>query len=74
MQNELMPFVVSFDVGCLEPAGVAIRITYATSKKRFKAKQWDKVVYEMRPALAKQLAELLRQETSRRRPQGPKHH
>ncbi len=58
----VLPFVVTCDVGTVE-GGIALRLTYATSKERHEARQWDTAVYGMSRAVATSLATALLKET-----------
>ncbi len=66
--DDVLPFVVTCDVGTVED-GVAIRLTYATSKERHEARQWDTAVYAMSRAVATSLATALLKETGEKPPQ-----
>jgi hypothetical protein len=56
-----LPMVVQFDIGILEPAGIALRLTYATSQERFENRQWDTAVYGFPLSVANELLTLLEQ-------------
>jgi hypothetical protein len=58
--GEQPPIVVRFDIGVLEPEGIAIRLTYATSKERYESHQWDTAVYAFPVSFAKDFAVALR--------------
>ena len=54
--GEQPPIIVRFDIGILEPAGIAFRLTYATSKERYESQQLDTAVYAMPLSFAKEFA------------------
>ncbi len=61
--DDSLPFVITYDVGTLPEEGIAIRLTYSTSKERHEARQWDMTVYGMGRDSANGLAKALLQET-----------
>ncbi len=64
--DDVLPFVVTCDVGTVKD-GIAIRLTYATSKERHEARQWDTAVYGMSRAVATSLVTALVKETGETR-------
>ena len=54
--GEQPPIIVRFDIGILEPAGIAFRLTYATSKERYESDQLDTAVYAIPLSFAKEFA------------------
>lgn len=58
-----LPYVVTFETATLPGAGVALKITYATSPARFEARQWDSLVFAMAREGANGIARALLRET-----------
>ena len=56
-----LPFGVTVGVARLEPNGIGLKITFATSAERFKSRQWDTVVYGMSQTIATALLKGLQQ-------------
>jgi hypothetical protein len=57
-----LPIVVECEIGILEPEGIALRLTYATSRERFENHQWDTAVYGFPLSVANALLKLLRKQ------------
>jgi hypothetical protein len=56
--NSVMALV--FEFGMTEPAGVALKVTYAKNKKKFLAKKFDHQTFVMTNDLANALLKLLK--------------
>jgi hypothetical protein len=67
---EQPPIVVKFEIGVLEPDGIAIRLTYATGKERYENNQWETAVYAFPVSFAKDFAIALMQISIKRIPDG----
>ena len=55
-----VPMVVK--LGMTEPEGVALEITYAQTRERFEARQFDRAMYVMTTPMANELLRLLQTE------------
>ena len=54
-----VPMVVKLDIGMTEPEGVALEITYAQTRERFEARQFDRAMYVMTIPMANEFLRLL---------------
>ena len=57
-----VPMVVKLDIGMTEPEGVALEITYAQTRERFEARQFDRAMYVMTIPMANELLSILQTE------------
>src|SRR5262249_17664512 len=57
-----VPMVVKLDIGMTEPEGVALEITYAQTRERFEARQFDRAMYVMTIPMANEFLRLLETE------------
>src|SRR5262249_17181502 len=57
-----VPMVVKLDIGMTEPEGVALEITYAQTRERFEARQFDRAMYVMTIPMANKFLRLLETE------------
>jgi hypothetical protein len=57
-----VPMVVKLDIGMTEPEGVALEITYAQTRERFEAGQFDRAMYVMTIPMANELLSILQTE------------
>ncbi len=61
--DDEVPFVINYDIGIVTDNGVAIRLTYATSRQRYEAREWDTAVYVMNRELATGYAKAVLRQT-----------
>jgi len=60
--SSAVPMVVKLDIGMTEPEGVALEITYAQTRERFEAGQFDRAMYVMTIPMANELLSILQTE------------
>ena len=60
--SSAVPMVVKLDIGMTEPEGVALEITYAQTRERFEARQFDRAMYVMTIPMANEFLRLLETE------------
>src|SRR6516162_3029679 len=62
LYSSAVPMVVKLDIGMTEPEGVALEITYAQTRERFEAGQFDRAMYVMTIPMANELLSILQTE------------
>ena len=60
--SSAVPMVVKLDIGMTEPEGVALEITYAQTRERVEAGQFDRAMYVMTVPMANELLSILQTE------------
>ena len=62
LYSSAVPMVVKLDIGMTEPEGVALEITYAQTRERFEAGQFNRAMYVMTIPMANELLSILQTE------------